>query len=475
MKMPPFSIERIHFVGIGGIGMSGIAEILHQLGYQVQGSDLSRNNNVIRLEKLGIKILQGHDEANIDGCDVVVISSAVSNTNPEVVKARELHLPVVKRAEMLAELMRLKWTISVGGSHGKTTTTSLISTMLKQAGCDPTIITGGIINALGTNAILGKGDMMVVEADESDGSFQYLPSTMVIATNIDPEHMDYYGSLDALKDAFVKFVNNIPFYGLGVVCGDDKNIQSILPAFSNKRIVTYGFSASNNVQATNVVAAEGGMMFDVIFNESFKWSNVAKIKEIKGLFLPMFGEHNILNALATLCVAQEMGISEANIRDALNHFSGVKRRFTITGVVNTITFVDDYAHHPTEIKAVLDAADKFKKGRLLVVMQPHRYSRLKEHFSEFVDAFVGASIDELCVTPVYSAGEAEIENINSNALVRSMQSANVNAVFVESEDELKQRLLKALQPDDTVIFMGAGDITKWAYDMPNVLKVNLGV
>lgn len=475
MKMPPFSIERIHFVGIGGIGMSGIAEILHQLGYQVQGSDLSRNNNVIRLEKLGIKIVQGHDGANIDGCDVVVISSAVSNTNPEVVKARELHLPVVKRAEMLAELMRLKWTISVGGSHGKTTTTSLISTMLKQAGCDPTIITGGIINALGTNAILGKGDMMVVEADESDGSFQYLPSTMVIATNIDPEHMDYYGSLDALKDAFVKFVNNIPFYGLGVVCGDDQNIQSILPAFSNKRIVTYGFSASNNVQATNVVAVEGGMMFDVVFNESFKWSNVAKIKKIKGLFLPMFGEHNILNALATLCVAQEMGISEANIRDALNHFSGVKRRFTITGVVNTITFVDDYAHHPTEIKAVLDAADKFKKGRLLVVMQPHRYSRLKEHFSEFVDAFVGASIDELCVTPVYSAGEAEIENINSNALVRSMQSANVNAVFVESEDELKQRLLKVLQPNDTVIFMGAGDITKWAYDMPNVLKVNSGV
>lgn len=474
MKLPPFSIERIHFVGIGGIGMSGIAEILHQLGYNVQGSDLSRNNNVLRLEKLGIDVFQGHSDAHIKNCDVVVISSAVADTNPEVVQAKRLHIPVVKRAEMLAELMRLKWTISVGGSHGKTTTTSLVSTLLKQAGCDPTIITGGIINALGTNALLGKGDMMVVEADESDGSFQYLPSTIVIATNIDPEHMNYYGTLDKLKKAFVKFIEHIPFYGLGIVCGDDENIQSILSNFSNKRIVTYGFNATNNVQAHNVVSSSEGMTFDVVFHDTFKWSKSASIRSIENIKLSILGQHNVLNALATLCVAQEMGIPEADIRAALAGFSGVKRRFTITGVVNNITFVDDYAHHPTEIKAVLNAASSFKKGRLLVVMQPHRYSRLKEHFNEFAEAFVGYDVDEVCVTPVYSAGEDAIDNINSETLASLMYQLGVNVRFIASEAELKKHILETVLPNDTVIFMGAGNITQWAYELPELLKEKLG-
>lgn len=474
MRTPPFLIEKIHFVGIGGIGMSGIAEILHQLGYKVQGSDLSENYNVLRLRQLGVNIVAGHRAENVTDVDVVVISSAVNEENPEVKEAHKLQIPVIKRAEMLAELMRLKWTISVGGSHGKTTTTSLVSMLLKQAECDPTIISGGILNSFGTNARLGKGDMMVVEADESDGSFQHLPSTMVVATNIDPEHMSYYKTLDKLKESFVNFIEKIPFYGLGVVCGDDKNIRDILPQLQNKRIVTYGFNKDNNVQAVNVRLTPEGSFFDVIFHTPFKWSSVQKHQEIKDLKLSMFGEHNVLNALSVVCIAQEMGISEDVLRTTLSQFSGVKRRFTITGVVNDVTFVDDYAHHPTEIRAVIKAAAAVKQGRLIVVVQPHRYTRLSDHFMEFVEVFEAETgVDKLYVAPVYAAGEKPIKGCNSETLSGEMLKKGVNVTYVQSEEELKTVLVENVQPADMVIFMGAGNITQWAYEMPDLYKTTL--
>lgn len=471
MRTPPFSIERIHLVGIGGIGMSGIAEILHHLGYKVQGSDLSDNYNVTRLKRLGINVIVGHQAENVSEIDVVVVSSAVNESNPEIQQARKLQIPVVKRAEMLAELMRLKWTISVGGSHGKTTTTSLVAMLLKQAECDPTVISGGILNSFGTNARLGKGDMMVVEADESDGSFQYLPSTMIVATNIDPEHMNYYGTLDKLKEAFVNFIEQIPFYGLGAVCGDDENVQSILPQLTNKRIVTYGFKESNNVQAKNVRLTSEGAYFDVEFHTPFKWSSVQNHQEIKDLKLSMVGAHNVLNALAVVCVAQEMGISDDVLRKTFEEFEGVKRRFTVTGIVNDVTFVDDYAHHPTEIRAVIKGAISIKKGRLFVIVQPHRYSRLKDHFLDFIDVFnEERGIDKIYVTPVYAAGESPIEGYDSETLVNEALAKGVTIEHISSEDALKMTLLKTVQPNDMVIFMGAGNITQWAYDMPDLYK-----
>lgn len=471
MRTPPFSIERIHLIGIGGIGMSGIAEILHHLGYKVQGSDQSDNYNVTRLKRLGIGVFLGHHADNISDIDVVVVSSAVNESNPEVQKARELQIPIVKRAEMLAELMRLKWTISVGGSHGKTTTTSLVAMLLKQAECDPTIISGGILNSFGSNARLGKGEMMVVEADESDGSFQSLPSTMIIATNIDPEHMNYYGTLEKLKEGFVNFIEQIPFYGIGAVCGDNENIQSIMPQLTNKRIVTYGFNPDNNVQAKNVRLTPEGAYFDVEFHTPFKWSSVKDHREIKGLRLSMVGEHNVLNALAVVCIAQEMGISDDVLRATFEQFEGVKRRFTVTGVVNDVTFVDDYAHHPTEIRAVIKGAVSIKKGRLFVVIQPHRYSRLRDHFLDFVEVFNNEQgVDQIYITPVYAAGELEIKGFNSETLVKKTAENVGNVEFVESEEAVKMTLLKTIQPDDMVIFMGAGNITQWAYDMPDLYK-----
>jgi len=472
MRTPPFSIERIHFVGIGGIGMSGIAEILHQLGYTVQGSDLSDNYNVLRLKRLGVHVVLGHAADNVSKVDVVVVSSAINEENPEIQEARKLQIPVIKRAEMLAELMRLKWTISVGGSHGKTTTTSLVSMLLKQAACDPTIVSGGILNSFGTNAHLGEGDMMVVEADESDGSFQHLPSTMTVVTNIDPEHMSYYKTLEKLKESFIKFIEKIPFYGLGVVCGDDQNIRSILPQLQNKRIVTYGFNADNNVQAKNVRLTPQGAYFDVVFHTPFKWSSVQSQQEIKDLNLSMFGEHNVLNALAVVCVAQEMGISDDVLRKTLSQFEGVKRRFTITGTVNNVTFVDDYAHHPTEIRAVIKGAVSIKQGRLIVIVQPHRYTRLHDHFHEFVEVLEQEKgVDKVYITPVYTAGEAPIEGMDSEVLVKAAINKGVHAEHIDSEEALKMTILKTIQPNDMVVFMGAGNITQWAYDMPDAYRL----
>lgn len=470
MKHAPFFINKIHFVGIGGIGMSGIAEILHHQGYCVSGSDAADNYNTQRLSNLGISVKIGHKTEHSSLADVVVVSSAISINNPEVENARALGIPVVQRAEMLAELMRLKWTISVGGSHGKTTTTSLIAMLLKKAQCGPTVISGGIINELKTNAELGLGEMMVVEADESDGSFQYLPSTMTVVTNIDPEHMSYYKTLDNLKEAFVRFIERTPFYGINVLCGDDENIKSILPHLGNRRILTYGFNNTNDVFATNIRRSAKGSLVDVHFSEHAKklLGNSSKICDLQ---LVMHGKHNILNSLAAVGIARELDIADEVIRQAFLSFQGVKRRFTVTGVTNDVTFIDDYAHHPTEIKAVLQSAEPLKQNNLIAVIQPHRYTRLKDHFDEFVSILEDAkTVDQIYLLPVYTAGEDVILGAESTDLEKALKEKNMNVTLVATQELLKESLCNSLEPKDLVLFMGAGSITYTAQEMPLVYE-----
>src|SRR5712672_663275 len=374
MRALPLTIGTIHFVGIGGIGMSGIAEILHNLGYVVRGSDLSESGNVQRLRGLGIPVEIGHKAENLGEAQVVVVSSAVKKDNPEVLAARARLVPVVRRAEMLGELMRLKWSVAVGGTHGKTTTTSMVAAMLDAGGLDPTVINGGIINAYGTNARLGAGDWMVVESDESDGSFLRLPATIAVVTNVDTEHLDHYGTFDALRDAFVRFVENIPFYGFAVMCFDHPEVQALIPRVADRRIITYGLGANADVRAINLRLDRGGADFDVMIEN--RATNESRT--IAGLRLPMFGQHNVLNALAAVAVAQEMGLPDETIRRALAGFAGDKRRFTKTGEAHGITVIDDYGHHPVEIAATLRAARQAYggSGRVIAVMQPHRYTRL---------------------------------------------------------------------------------------------------
>jgi UDP-N-acetylmuramate--alanine ligase len=470
MKQSPFFINKIHFVGIGGIGMSGIAEILHHLGYSVQGSDQAEGYNTNRLQQVGIQVHIGHAAENIENVDVVVISSAVSEKNPEIIEARKRRIPVVHRSEMLAELMRLKWSIAVGGSHGKTTTTSLLAMLLKKAQCGPTVVSGGIINELKTNAELGLGNMMVVEADESDGSFQRLPATMTIVTNIDPEHMPHYKTLDRLKAAFVNFIENTPFYGLNVLCGDDKNIQSIIPLLGNKRIITYGFNEDNDVRATNVRCNSHASVVDVEFSERAQTmlGNGSTIQDLK---IIIHGKHNILNSLSTVCIAREMDIPDEVIRNAFLSFEGVKRRFTITGTVNDVMFVDDYAHHPTEIQAVVQGAETLKKGKLILVIQPHRYSRMQDHFEDFVRILTEAkSVDQIYLLPLYAAGEEPIPGYESQDLAKKLLQNNIAVKCVSDQAELQENLFELLSPEDIVIFMGAGNITQMAYDAPTNFK-----
>ena len=372
MKQMPLDIGPIHFIGIGGIGMSGIADVLVSLGYNVQGSDLSENTNVQRLKKKGVQVFKGHQQSNIDGVSLVVISSAVGDENVELASARSRKIPVVRRAEMLAELTRLKWSIAVAGSHGKTTTTSLVGHIMDVAQLDPTVINGGIINSYGTNTRLGKSDWMVVEADESDGTFTRLPATAAIVTNLDPEHLDHYGSFDNIKKAFQRFVENVPFYGFGVLCIDHPEVQKIIAKIKDKRVITYGFSAQADIRATNLSFDIEGAKFDVSIAS---WLTGDGEKQFKDLKLPMHGEHNVLNALAAVSVAVEMNIAQAHIRKGLSSFSGVKRRFTKVGSVNGYTIIDDYAHHPVEIEAVLKAARKIadqQKGLIIAIKQPHR-------------------------------------------------------------------------------------------------------
>lgn len=453
-------IGTIHFVGIGGIGMSGIAEVMHNLGYSVQGSDIAASPTVERLRKKGMTVHIGHDPANVTDAAVLVTSTAVRRTNVEVAYALENRIPVVRRAEMLAELMRLKSTIAIAGTHGKTTTTSMVAAMLDSGDIDPTVINGGIINRYGSNARLGTGEWMVVEADESDGSFLRLDGTLAVVTNIDPEHLDHYGSFDAVKSAFVEFVENVPFYGAAILCIDHPEVQAILPRVKDRRIVTYGFSAQADIRGDNVTPVPGGNRFDVVVRD-----RDGETRLIAGVHLPMPGRHNVQNALAAVAVGLQMGMDDDAIRSGFDNFSGVARRFTQVGVIalddGNAVIIDDYGHHPVEIQAVLSAAREGTKGRVIAVCQPHRYSRLADHMEAFQGCFNDA--DLVLVTPVYKAGEEPIEGVNSEALVAGLrQRGHRDAAVVADADDLARTLAENVRAEDMIVCLGAGDITKWA-------------
>jgi UDP-N-acetylmuramate--alanine ligase len=461
MRALPLDIGMIHFVGIGGIGMSGIAEILHNLGYQVQGSDIADGGNTQRLRALGIPVEIGHRPENLGGAQVVVISSAVTPDNPEVTAARTRLLPVVRRAEMLGELMRLKWSIAVAGTHGKTTTTSIIGALLDAAQLDPTVINGGIINAYGTNARLGAGDWMVVEADESDGTFVKLPATIAVVTNIDPEHLDFYGNFDAVQRAFETFVANIPFYGFAALCIDHPVVQGLIPKLSERRIVTYGLSPQADIRAVNLDLGPNGARYDVVITDRMHETS----RTIIGLKLPMFGQHNVQNSLAAIAVAEEMGLGEDVIRTAFAGFKGVKRRFTKTGEARGITVIDDYGHHPVEIAAVLHAARGATSGSIIAVVQPHRFTRLRDLFAEFCTSFNDA--DAVLVAEVYAAGESPIEGIDRDALVAGLRArGHRNAQPLPSPAKLAPMVSELAKPGDFVVCLGAGSITNWAQSLP---------
>ena len=456
MKAFGTDVGTIHFVGIGGIGMSGIAEEMHQLGYKVQGSDIAEGYVVENLRKEGIPVSIGHAAENIGDAAVVVCSSAINRGNPEIEAAAEKRLPIVRRAEMLAELMRMQKTIAVAGTHGKTTTTSMIAAMLDAGGLDPTVINGGIINRYGSNARLGKSDWMVVEADESDGSFLRLDGTIAVVTNIDPEHLEHYGSFEKVKDSFVEFIENVPFYGLAVLCVDHPEVQNILSRIRDRRVVTYGFSALADLRADNVTAVPGGSRFDAIVLE-----RDGSRRTIEGIEMPMPGRHNVQNALAAIATAIELGMDDKTIVTGFERFDGVKRRFTRVGEADGAMIIDDYAHHPVEIRAVLSAAREGAEGRVIAVMQPHRYTRLEALMEDFQNAFNDA--DVVFVTPVYPAGEEPIEGVDSEALVEGLRAhGHRMARTVGSLDELCQNLRDLAAEGDMIICMGAGDITKWA-------------
>jgi len=464
MKGVSLDIGVIHFVGIGGIGMSGIAEVMHNLGYRVQGSDVAEGYVVQGLRERGIKVFIGHRAENLGDAAVVVTSTAIKRGNPEVDLALEKRIPVVRRAEMLAELMRLKSTVAVAGTHGKTTTTSMVAALLDAGDLDPTVINGGIINSYGSNARLGEGEWMVVEADESDGSFLRLDGTLAVVTNIDPEHLDHYGSFDAVKDAFVEFVENVPFYGAAILCLDHPEVQAILPRVRDRRVVTYGFSAQADVRGEEVTPVPGGNRFNVVVRDRF-----GEVREIQDLILPMPGRHNVQNALAAVAVAVELGIPDDAIRAGFEKFGGVKRRFTKVGEVDGITIIDDYGHHPVEIRAVLAAAREGAKGRVIAVAQPHRYSRLGSLMDEFQSAFNDADI--VFVAPVYAAGETSIEGVDAAALVAGLKRrGHRSAIETRGPQELAAQLADIAQPGDIVVCLGAGDITKWAAGLADAIK-----
>ncbi|HWT12463.1 MAG TPA: UDP-N-acetylmuramate--L-alanine ligase [Allosphingosinicella sp.] len=456
MKGVGTDIGTIHFVGIGGIGMSGIAEVMHILGYRVQGSDVADGYVVEGLRERGIPVALGHAPENLGEAAVVVVSTAVRKDNPEVQAAYARRIPVVRRAEMLAELMRLKSTVAVAGTHGKTTTTSMIAALLDAGGIDPTVINGGIINAYGSNARLGSSDWMVVEADESDGSFLRLDGTIAVVTNIDPEHLDFYGSFEAAKDAYVEFVENVPFYGAALLCVDHPEVQSIIPRLRDRRIATYGFAAQADVRGDNVVPVAGGNRFDVSLR-----GRGGDVRTIAGIELPMPGRHNVQNALAAIGVAAELGIPDETIARGFEKFHGVKRRFTKVGEVDGVTIIDDYGHHPVEIRAVLSAAREGAQGRVIAVVQPHRFTRLAGLMEEFQIAFNDADI--VMVAPVYAAGEEPIEGVDNGALVEGLKERGHRAVCtVDDVNDACRKLRDIAAPGDMVICLGAGDITKWA-------------
>ncbi len=469
MKGVGTDIGTIHFVGIGGIGMSGIAEVMHNLGYTVQGSDIAEGYVVEGLRARGIKVMIGHAAENLGDAAVVVTSTAVKRDNPEVAAALENRIPVVRRAEMLAELMRLKRTVAVAGTHGKTTTTSMIAALLDAGGVDPTVINGGIINSYGSNARLGASEWMVVEADESDGSFLRLDGTIAVVTNIDPEHLDHYGSFDAVKDAFVEFIENVPFYGCAVLCIDHPEVQAVIPKVRDRRVVTYGFSAQADVRGENVQPYPGGNRFDAVLRQ-----RDGSHRRIEGIELPMPGRHNVQNALAAVGVAAEMGCADSVIQSGFAKFSGVKRRFTKVGEVavdgGNVTVIDDYGHHPVEIRAVLAAArEGVGTGRVIAVVQPHRYTRLRDHLDAFSAAFNDADI--VYAAPVYAAGEQPIEGVNSDAMVAGMKArGHRSAQVIAGPDALADALAGIAQAGDMVVCLGAGDITKWAAGLADAIR-----
>ena len=460
----PRDIGPVHFVGIGGIGMSGIAEVLVNLGYTVQGSDQSESANVKRLRDLGVLIAIGHAAENLGGAAVVVVSSAIKRDNPELAAARAKRLPVVRRAEMLAELMRLKSCVAIAGTHGKTTTTSMVAALLDAGGFDPTVINGGIINAYGTNARLGAGDWMVVEADESDGTFLKLPADIAIVTNVDPEHLDYFQTFEAVQEAFRGFVENVPFYGYSVMCTDHPVVQSLVGRIEDRRVVTYGENPQADVRLVDISHAGGTSLFTILFRDRAGQA----IHELKNLALPMPGRHNALNATAAVAVARELGVGDDVIRTALANFAGVRRRFTRTGIWNGVTIVDDYGHHPVEIAAVLRAARESTKGQVIAVMQPHRYTRLHTLFEQFCTCFNDA--DAVIVANVYTAGEAPIAGADRDALVQGLRThGHRRVIALDGPEQLAPLVADMAEAGDYVVFLGAGSITQWAYALPGEL------
>lgn len=461
----PKDIGPIHFVGIGGIGMSGIAEVLCTLGYAVQGTDLSDSANVQRLREKGITVHVGHSAEALGDARVLVVSSAIKADNPELIEARARRIPVVRRAEMLAELMRFKSAIAIGGTHGKTTTTTMVSALLDAGHKDPTVINGGIINAYGTNARLGEGDWMVVEADESDGTFVKLPAEVAVVTNIDPEHLDHYGSFDKVREAFIQFVENVPFYGFAVMCLDHVEVQSLVGKIQDRKVITYGENPQADVRLKNLRVEGGISRFEV----DIRNRRTGETRALSGLSLPMPGKHNALNALAAITVADRLGVSEADIRKGLAEFGGVKRRFTHTGSWNGVEVFDDYAHHPVEITSVLNAARSAAQGKVIAVMQPHRYSRLEDLYDDFASCFNDA--DTVLVAPVYEAGEKPRDGVHAEGLVNRMRAhGHRDARLVEGPNDLAQVIKTIAEPGDYVLCLGAGSITHWANALPGQLN-----
>ncbi|WP_410796028.1 UDP-N-acetylmuramate--L-alanine ligase [Palleronia sp. LCG004] len=457
----PTQMGPIHFVGIGGIGMSGIAEVLLSHGYKVQGSDAKASKITERLAGLGATIFEGQRAENLEGVEVVVISSAIKPGNPELDAARARGLPVVRRAEMLAELMRLRSNIAVAGTHGKTTTTTMVAAVLDEGGIDPTVINGGIIHAYGSNARMGGGEWMVVEADESDGTFNRLPATIAIVTNIDPEHMEHWGDFDRLRQGFLDFVSNIPFYGLAVCCTDHSEVQSLVGRISDRRVVTFGFNAQADVRAINLTYDAGSACFDIALQDEGT--------VIEGCTLPMPGDHNVSNALSAVAVARHLGMEPEEIRSALAKFGGVNRRFTKVGTPNGIAIIDDYGHHPVEIAAVLKAARQASKGRVIAVHQPHRYSRLSSLFEEFCGCFNDA--DVVAIADVYGAGEDPIEGASRDDLVTGLiRHGHRHARAIHSEDDLERLVREQAREGDMVVCLGAGTISTWANNLPARLE-----
>ncbi|HEV7345819.1 MAG TPA: UDP-N-acetylmuramate--L-alanine ligase [Devosia sp.] len=468
MKMPR-NIGPVHFIGIGGIGMSGIAEILHNQGYTVQGSDASANPNVQRLRDMGIKVEIGQSGDNLGAAEVVVVSSAIKKDNPELVAARARALPIVRRAEMLAEIMRFKTAIAIGGTHGKTTTTTLVATLLDAGNLDPTVINGGIINAYGTNARLGAGEWMVVEADESDGTFIKLPADVAIVTNIDPEHLDHYGSFEGVKKAFHQFVENVPFYGFAVMCLDHPEVQALIGQIKDRRVITYGQNPQSDVRLVDLETVDGVSRFSVEIRDRIRLTQL----RIDGLELPMPGVHNALNATAAIAVADQLHVPAEAIRKGLKGFTGVKRRFTRTGVVGGITVIDDYGHHPVEISAVLKAARSSTRRDVIAVVQPHRYSRLHDLFDDFSACFNDA--DTVIVAPVYAAGEQPIPGVTHEELVARIRArGHRDARVIDRPEALAPLIASRAEDGDYVVCLGAGNITQWAATLPAEIAALIG-